>query len=53
MNRDGILNIMYYIIIIIITLYVLRLLLFAPCTVNGITYYRGIRGCNSKDVQNY
>ena len=25
----------------------LLFLLFSPCTVNGVTYYRGIRGCSS------
>ena len=36
-------NQLYY----IIGLLVLLLLLFSPATCNGITYYRGIRGCSS------
>ena len=31
------------------TLLVILLLLFAPCTVNGVTHYRGLRGCSSDD----
>ena len=36
-------NVIYYTIGFILLL----LLLFSPATCNGITYYRGIRGCSS------
>jgi len=35
-----------------IALLVLLVLFFAPATCNGITYYRGLRGCSTSQTDN-
>ena len=32
---------------------IILLLLFAPATCNGVTYYRGIRGCGDSENERY